>query len=162
MCVCVAFTCMYLSIRIIWRVYVATTTSRTFVSPSTELNAHELARCCIQCLFGRQKNRKLGGKQRAHDLIPVLGLTLIVNKRTHDTHWVFFFFDYSRLRLIMPRIIKPAAYYNHFGLVRIFMKCKKPDITGQTSVIKATWELIFQIFRAKYNTHLSKISNFFK
>ena len=39
----------------------------------------------------------------------------------------------------MPRIIQPAAYYSHFGLVRIFIKWKKPDITGQTSVITATW-----------------------
>ena len=33
--------------------------------------------------------------------------------------------EYSGLRLIMPRIIQPAAYYSHLGLVRIFMKLNK-------------------------------------
>ena len=34
--------------------------------------------------------------------------------------------------------MQPAAYYSHFGLVRILIELNKPDITGQTSVIKAT------------------------
>ena len=67
-------------------------------------------------------------------------------QRNHRNHGLPIHVNYRRLRLIMPGIIQPAAYYGHFGLVRIFMKPEKPDITGQTSVITATPTLFAAVF----------------
>ena len=58
----------------------------------------------------------------------------------------------------MPQIIQPAAYYSHFGLVRIFMKLKKPDITGQTSVITTTCNFKMEAFTQYEN----KVKAFFR
>ena len=52
---------------------------------------------------------------------------------------------YSELRLIQPNIILPSTLTSHFGLSRICMKCKTPDITAKLRLIQLLWVGIYYI-----------------